>query len=99
MKKVVGTRVRRLDAYEKVTGKAIYGDDINLPKMLHGAVRHADIPVGKILKIDTTKAKNLKGVVSVLLHDDIPTIKKVGPIRRDHNVIIKDKVHFCNDCH
>ena len=29
MKKVVGTKVRRLDAYEKVTGKPIYGDDIN----------------------------------------------------------------------
>jgi len=97
MKKVVGTKVRRLDAYEKVTGKAIYGDDINLPKMLHGAVRHADIPVGKILKIDTTKAKKLEGVVSVLLHDDIKTAKKVGPIRRDHNVIVKDTVHFIGD--
>ncbi len=97
MKKVVGTKVKRLDAYEKVTGKAIYGDDINLPKMLHAAVRHADIPAGKILKIDTTKAKNLKGVVSVLLHDDIPTVKKVGPIRRDHNVIVKDSVHFIGD--
>ncbi len=97
MKKVVGTKVRRLDAYEKVTGKAVYGDDITLPNMLHAAVRHADIPVGKILRIDTSKAKSLDGVVSILLHDDIPTVKKVGPIRRDHKVIVKDRVHFIGD--
>ncbi len=94
---IVGKKVKRLDAYEKVTGKAIYGDDIILPRMLHASVRHADIVVGKILSIDTTKAKLVEGVVSILLHDDIPTVKKIGPIRRDHDVLVKDRVVFIGD--
>ena len=54
---VVGSKVVRVDGYEKVTGKAIYGDDIQLNKMLHAACRFTDIPAGKIKKLDISKAR------------------------------------------
>lgn len=44
MNNIIGKKVKRIDAYEKVTGKAIYGDDIKLIDMLYAAVRHTDIP-------------------------------------------------------
>ncbi len=47
MHKIVGTRVARVDGYEKVTGKAIYGDDMSMSGMLYAACRHTDIAVGK----------------------------------------------------
>ena len=59
---IIGKKVQRVDAYEKVTGKAIYGDDIKLHGMLYAAVRHTDIPVGKITKIDCSKAKKIPGI-------------------------------------
>ena len=57
MKHIIGNRVKRIDGYEKVTGKALFGDDLKFPGMLHAACRHTDIPVGKITKLDIEQAK------------------------------------------
>ena len=52
MHNIVGKKVIRVDGHEKVTGKAVYGDDICLHTMLHAACRFTDIPSGKIKNID-----------------------------------------------
>ena len=65
MKNIIGKKVKRVDAYEKVTGKAIYGDDIKLVDMLYAAVRYTDIPVGKIKNIDYSEAEKIQGVVKI----------------------------------
>ena len=36
--KIVGTRVPKVDAYERVSGTAVYPHDVALPEMLHGAI-------------------------------------------------------------
>jgi CO/xanthine dehydrogenase Mo-binding subunit len=41
---IVGKRVKRIDGYEKVTGKGLYGDDLNFYGMLYAACRYSDIP-------------------------------------------------------
>jgi CO/xanthine dehydrogenase Mo-binding subunit len=58
MYEIIGKKVTRVDGYEKVTGKAVFGDDIKLPGMLHAANRYTDIPAGKITKIDIRNIKN-----------------------------------------
>jgi len=45
---LVGTRPRRVDAWEKVTGKALYAEDHNRPNQLWGAVLRAKYPHAKI---------------------------------------------------
>ncbi|MDY6915907.1 MAG: molybdopterin cofactor-binding domain-containing protein [Candidatus Cloacimonadota bacterium] len=97
MSRVVGQKVKRIDGYEKVTGKAIYGDDIKLPGLLYAAVRYSDIPAGKIIKLKTQKAKNIRGVKAIALHQDVPGSAKVGPIRQDYLPIVKDEVFFTGD--
>ena len=48
MHNIIGKEVTRVDGYEKVTGKTLYGDDIKLHGLLHVANRYTDIPAGKI---------------------------------------------------
>src|SRR5580700_9794987 len=49
--RIVGTAVPRKEGREKVTGKALYVDDMLLPEMLYGATVRSRIPRGKIKKI------------------------------------------------
>ncbi|MHB1339764.1 MAG: xanthine dehydrogenase family protein molybdopterin-binding subunit, partial [Bellilinea sp.] len=64
--KYVGKSYLRPDAISKVTGKAIYLDDIRLPGMLHAAILRPQYAHAKILSIDTTEAEKCQGVVKVV---------------------------------
>ncbi|MCF7858970.1 MAG: molybdopterin-dependent oxidoreductase [Candidatus Cloacimonetes bacterium] len=97
MENIIGKKVKRVDADEKVTGKAIYGDDIKIPGMLHAAVRYTDIPSGKIVSLDWSKAESVEGVEKIAVYKDIPGQKKLGPIRSDQYAIVKDQVFFSGD--
>ncbi|OFX32523.1 MAG: aldehyde oxidase [Bacteroidetes bacterium GWA2_32_17] len=97
MYNVIGKKVIRVDGYEKVTGKAIYGDDIKFHGMLHATNRYADIPAGKIKKIDISNAEKMEGVEAIALYKDIPGKKRIGPIRQDHYVIVNDEVFYTGD--
>ncbi|MBT4574847.1 MAG: molybdopterin-dependent oxidoreductase [Candidatus Cloacimonetes bacterium] len=97
MKNIIGKKVKRVDAYEKVTGKAIYGDDIKLVDMLHAAARYTDIPVGKIKNIDYSEAEKIQGVVKIAQYKDIPGQTRLGPIRSDQYAIVDDEVFFSGD--
>ena len=70
----VGKRLVRPDAASKVTGKAKYGADITLPGMLAGRILRSPYPHAKIVKIDTSRAKNLRGVEAVITFEDVPKL-------------------------
>ena len=53
----VGHDVPRVDAYERVTGKATYTRDIKLPGMLYARVLRSTVPHARIRRIDTSKAE------------------------------------------
>ena len=80
---VVGQVVPRPEARDKVTGEAIYTDDISFPDMLYGATLRAGIPHGRVIKLNTAKAKEIPGVRAVLTAADIPG-------RINHGLIIQD---------
>lgn len=63
--KHVGKSVKRTDAILKVTGKAKYTADINLPGMLQGRMLRSPHPSAKILSIDTSAAEAFPGVKAV----------------------------------
>jgi len=54
--KVIGTRPIRHDGVDKVTGRAIYGADIQLTGLLFGAVKRSPHPHARIKNIDTRRA-------------------------------------------
>jgi xanthine dehydrogenase YagR molybdenum-binding subunit len=80
--KVVGTRVPKVDAYERVSGTAVFPHDVSLPDMLHGAILRCPHAHAKVLKIDTGKAENMPGVRGVLTGKspgaDIPWYQRRG---------------------
>ena len=81
--KSVGRIHPRPDAVEKVTGTAIYTDDILFPDMLHARVKRAMVPAAVVRKIDITRAKALPGVAAVLTAADIPG-------EHNHGLVIYD---------
>ena len=64
--KYVGKSYIRPDAISKVTGKAIYLDDIRLPGMLYTAILRPPTAHARILSIDTSEAEQMPGVVKVV---------------------------------
>ena len=70
--KVIGTRVRRPDGVDKVTGRARYGADYNMPGQLVGLVLRSPHAHAQIEKIDTSKAEKLPGVKAVITAKDLP---------------------------
>ena len=69
---VVGKNVTRIDALEKVTGKAVFATDVTLPGMLHAKVLRSPHPHARILSIDASKAEQLSGVKCVITGKDAP---------------------------
>ncbi|WP_315823337.1 molybdopterin cofactor-binding domain-containing protein [Paraflavitalea speifideaquila] len=68
--KHIGKSHKRLDSHEKITGKAIYGMDIQFPGMLTAVVAHAPVFGGKVRSFDAAAAKAVQGVRAVV---QIPT--------------------------
>jgi len=91
----IGKRVPKADAYEKVTGKAIYIQDLKLPGLLYGKILYSKHPHAKILRIDTTKAEKLPGVRAVLTGYNIPSIK--FGFYKDNVPLKRDKVRSYRD--
>ena len=72
---VVGTRPIRHDGLDKVTGRAKYGADINMPGLLHGKILRSPHPHARIRSIDTSRAEALPGVKAVVTSRDFPIIE------------------------
>jgi CO/xanthine dehydrogenase Mo-binding subunit len=70
--KVIGTRPIRYDGVDKVTGRALYGADVQMAGLLHGRVLRSLIAHGRIRKIDASKALALPGVEAVVTRRDFP---------------------------
>src|SRR4030042_3541047 len=93
----VGLPYPRMDAEEKVTGKAIYGQDIKFEEMLYAApvlppYAHADI-----LGMDLEPALSSPGVVTVLTAKDIPGLPDRGVITPDWPIFARDRVRFTGE--
>ncbi|MCX5811837.1 MAG: xanthine dehydrogenase family protein molybdopterin-binding subunit [Proteobacteria bacterium] len=71
----VGQRIPKLDAPSKVTGNALYIQDLKIPGMLYGKILYSKHPHAKILKIDTSRAEKLAGVKAILTGSNIPAFK------------------------
>ena len=94
---VIGERMRRADGLGKVTGHAIYADDIVLPGMLHAKILRSPHAHARIISIDTSKAEALPGVHAVVTGRDMPEPYCIIPWTRDETALCVDKVRFIGD--
>lgn len=63
--KYIGKSPERWDAHAKVTGRARYTSDVQLPGMLYAKFVNSALPHAKIVSVDTTEAEKLPGVKGV----------------------------------
>ena len=63
---VIGKRVPRVDAYERVSGSAVYPSDVVFPDMLYGAILRCPWPNARVKSLDTSGAEKMEGVYAVI---------------------------------
>ncbi len=93
----IGKPLERIDARAKVTGRAEYGADVRLPKMLYCKGVYAKYPHAKLLKVHTSEAERSEGVACVVTGADIPGEKKFGELYVDQYALVCDKTRFYGD--
>jgi CO/xanthine dehydrogenase Mo-binding subunit len=96
----VGRSIPRVEARAKVTGRAEYIHHFSLPHMLYGKVLRSTLAHGRITKIDTSAAKSLAGVHSVVTAADIMKIVPhpyYGPAFHDQPILAVGKVHHVGE--
>ena len=70
----------RPDGADKVTGRALYGADMNLPNMIYGKILRSPHAHATIKSIDASKALAMEGVFAVVTGDDFPNLAEGGEI-------------------
>ncbi len=92
----VGENVTRIDAREKVTGSAIYADDIQFGNsLLHARIKRSPHPHALIKKINSEKALALPGVKAVVTGGDFPGY--IGLYLKDRFFFCRDRVRYVGD--
>ncbi|MDB4894370.1 MAG: Aldehyde oxidase and xanthine dehydrogenase, molybdopterin binding, partial [Firmicutes bacterium] len=76
--KIVGQRLPRIDGMQRVTGKAVYTADIQLPGMVWAKMVRSPYPHAEIVDIDTSEAEKIPGVIAIIHHKNTPAIPFEG---------------------
>ena len=76
--RVVGQPVPRVDAEERVRGKAIYAPDLTLPGSLHCKILRSPYAHARITKLDTSRAEAHPGVKGIVTYADLPPLDTAG---------------------
>lgn len=78
--KTLGRPTPRIDAVERVTGRARYTRDVSLPNMLYARILRSPHPHARITAIDVSRAKALPGVKAILTHENCQVVWGAGSI-------------------
>jgi CO/xanthine dehydrogenase Mo-binding subunit len=92
---LIGKRIQRLDAVEKVLGLPLYTSDIVPKDALRVKVVRSTVPHALIKRIDTQPARQVPGVIAVLTAEDIPGINEAYALLPDRPLLANKKVR----CH
>ncbi|PKN80497.1 MAG: dehydrogenase [Candidatus Cloacimonetes bacterium HGW-Cloacimonetes-1] len=89
----IGKSITRIDGREKISGAAVYTDDIDFgANLLYAEIVSSTVAHALILNIDTSEAEKLEGVVKVFTGKDFPY--KFGLYMKDRYIFAQDKVRF-----
>ena len=99
----IGKPLTRTDAPGKVTGRTPYAGDYVMPNMLHMRVLRADVASARLVRLDVSRARALKGVACVLTAADITDRTSATDIPgqtgrkrldTDQPILVKDRVRY-----
>jgi 4-hydroxybenzoyl-CoA reductase alpha subunit len=95
--KVIGKPFARVDAAPKVTGQAVYADDVVLPRTLHCKILRSPHPHARVLSVDTSAARRIPGVKAVITGADLPVKFGILPVTQDERALEHEKVRYVGD--
>ncbi|MBI4591678.1 MAG: molybdopterin-dependent oxidoreductase [Candidatus Rokubacteria bacterium] len=93
--RVIGKPIPKRDGPEKVTGQLRYLHDLEVPRMVHGKILRARYPHARIIRIDSSKAEKLAGVLGVITGDTVD--QHPFGFARDHLALKRGKVRSIRD--
>src|ERR671923_2075421 len=96
----IGRSLPRLEARDKVTGRAEYTHTMRLPGMLHAKIFRSTVAHGRIKSIDTSAAKKVPGVYRVVTSEDVRKVipePYYGPAFHDQPILAIGKVHYVGE--
>ncbi len=92
---VIGKTVKKRDGAEKATGRTRFLHDLELPRLAHGKILRARYPHARIVRVDTSRARALPGVLAVLTGADVEP-RPFG-FARDQTALKRRKVRCVRD--
>lgn len=75
----VGKSINRVDAFDKVTGRTKYTDDLCDAGAYVAKIVHSTIAHGKVLSVDTSEAEKIEGVVKIVTCFDLGQYRNYFP--------------------
>jgi len=94
--KTVGHSTPRIDGLQRVTGRATYSADVQLPGMLYARVLRSPHPHARILRIDVARALAAPGVKAILTHENCRLVWSSGD-RVNKRYLFNNPVRFVGD--
>jgi CO/xanthine dehydrogenase Mo-binding subunit len=96
----VGRSLPRIEAREKVTGRAEYTHLMQLPGMLYAKIFRSTVAHGRIRSVDVSAAREVLGVYAVYTSEDVRKVipdPYYGPAFHDQPILAIDKVHYVGE--
>jgi len=94
---IIGQRVRRPDAHDKVRGTALYVGDLPVAGALEAGVLRSPHPHARIRSLDVARARALPGVLAVLTARDVPGSNLIPLIQSDWPVLAEEYVRHVGE--
>src|SRR5512143_77841 len=95
MSTMIGRRMPKLDAPDKVMGRAVYGHDVRFAGMLHGRILYSNHPHARVVKVDVSRVAQLPGVKAIVTAADNP--KTLFGYGKDNTPLKGDVVRSLRD--
>ena len=93
---VIGRSLPRVEGEKKVTGSCVYSADVVRPNTLWGGYARSPYPHARIVRVDASRAKRLRGVVAVVTGQDVSS-RLVGLQLKDKPVYARDRVRYIGE--
>jgi 4-hydroxybenzoyl-CoA reductase alpha subunit len=95
--RVVGKRNRRVDSADKITGRAVYTDDLVLPGTLFAKLKRSPVAHGEVTRVSADKALALEGVRAVITGQDLPVKYGILPVTQDETALATTRVRHVGE--
>jgi xanthine dehydrogenase YagR molybdenum-binding subunit len=93
---VIGQPISRVDGRQKVTGRATYAAEFDVPRLAHGAIVRSTVANGRIASIDSAAAERAPGVVTVVTHRNAPRLA-YRPHKGAPDPAVGERLHILQD--